>query len=61
LFPILEGTWVESEATGELRAAKAGGGADGTDVYIEWEREMMRCCGRQFALGDCGGFAHGFD
>ena len=36
-------------------------GDDGADVYIERKREMMSGGWGGFALGDGGGFAHGFD
>jgi len=61
LFPILQGAWVEGEAASKLRAAQAGGCADGAHIYIEREGEVMRCRRSRFSLGDGGGFAHGLD
>jgi hypothetical protein len=61
LFPILEGARVEGKAAGELRAAEAGGGADGAYIYVEREGKLMRCHRGRFSLGYGGGFAHGFD
>lgn len=61
LFPILQGTRVEREAASKLGAAEAGGCPHGAHIYIERKRELMRGRGFRFALGDGGGFAHGFD
>ena len=43
LFPVLQGALVEGKAARKLGAAKAGCGSDSADIYVEREREMMRC------------------
>ena len=59
LLPILQGAWIESKSTGKLRTAEAGGRADGTDIDIEWKREVVDGRGRRVAFGNLDSLAHG--
>jgi len=61
LFPILQGSGVESKAAGKFGTAKPRGGANGANIHIERKREVVHGCRLYLALGNFGSLAHGFN
>jgi hypothetical protein len=61
LLPFLQSAGIEGEPARKLGPAETRACPHSSHVHIEREGELMRGGRLRFALGDCGGFAHGFD